>query len=544
MVAAIPNHTDDELVGLVSRPIWHKSNRRAIFFCFVFVLGAFLYGYDGTYFTGMLEMQRFKEDFGDYDATTGTYEIKSTYTAVFASIVQAGEFVGSLMASVLGDYLGRKGALWTAVLIVTIGCILQLILVGSVSLLIVGRLILGIGVGIVSNCVPMYLSEIPPAAIRGSIVSTWQLTLAIGQVIGACIAQGTKDYESTFSWRFPVAFNIVITLAIGIGLLFVPESPRWLIQKGKDDKAFRALEAINKNNEDLDAETELGILIAAREAEANNEGNRSRWKDLLFVPADRRRFICAFGILCCQQISGVQFIFSYATRFFTDIGQTNAFLYTIIVDIIEVVGVIMSLFIVNRFGRRPLLIGTGIFMTLTDIVIGAIGIERDRSAPMNTAIVAMIMLYVWAFNLAWGPLAWACATELSHGKNKTKIMSVGTAGFWICAWAVTFTLPYLFDEDQANLGPMVGWIYAGGGLISVLFVYFCIPETLGRSLEEISVMMDLGVPTRSWTTYRVGNVEQNFGDDEFRSAAKRGKMNRGQSYHVENPTQGKEEKDA
>lgn len=146
------------------------------------MLGAFLYGYDGTYFTGMLEMQRFKEDFGEYDAATGTYEIKSTYTAVFASIVQAGEFVGSLMASVLGDYLGRKGALWTAVLIVTIGCILQLILVGSISLLIVGRLILGIGVGIVSNCVPMYLSEIPPAAIRGSIVSTWQLTLAIGQV--------------------------------------------------------------------------------------------------------------------------------------------------------------------------------------------------------------------------------------------------------------------------------------------------------------------------------------------------------------------------
>ena len=286
----------------------------------------------------MLEMQRFKEDFGEFDASTGTYEIKSTYTAVFASIVQAGEFVGSLMASVLGDYLGRKGALWSAVLIVTIGCILQLIIVGSVSLLIVGRLILGIGVGIVSNCVPMYLSEIPPAAIRGSIVSTWQLTLAIGQVIGACIAQGTKDHESTFSWRFPVAFNIVINLAIGIGLFFVPESPRWLTQKGKDDKAFRALEAINKNNEDLDTETELGILIAAREAEANNEGNQSRWKDLLFVPADRRRFICAFGILCCQQISGVQFIFSYATRFFTDIGQTNAFLYTIIVDIIEVVG--------------------------------------------------------------------------------------------------------------------------------------------------------------------------------------------------------------
>jgi SP family sugar:H+ symporter-like MFS transporter len=109
-------------------------------------------------------------------------------------------------------------------------------------------------------------------------------------------------------------------------------------------------------------------------------------------------------------------------------------------------------------------------MTATDIVIGAIGIKKDRTDNENTAIVAMIMLYVFAFNLAWGPLAWAVATELSHGKNKTKIMSVGTAGFWICAWAVTFTLPYLFDADQAGLGPMVGWIYAGGGVISVVSV--------------------------------------------------------------------------
>ncbi len=112
-------------------------------------------------------------------------------------------------------------------------------------------------------------------------------------------------------------------------------------------------------------------------------------------------------------------------------------------------------------------------------------------------------------------------------------MSVGTAGFWICAWAVTFTLPYLYNADKANLGPMVGWIYAGGGVISVAFVFFCIPETLGRSLEEIQVMMDLGIPTRAWPAYRIDNVEANFGQDEFRSSAKRAKLNRGTSMHVE-----------
>lgn len=514
-----------------NRPIWYKGNRRGLFFCAVFVCGAFLYGYDGTYFTGILAMDTFLRDFGTPGlGANGGYGLRSEYQSLFASIVQAGEFVGALSASVVGDAVGRRGALQVACVIVSIGAILQLIIVGSIPLLTVGRLILGIGVGIISNCVPLYLSEIPPAGIRGSVVACWQLLLAIGQVIGACIAQGTKDYESTFSWRFPISFNIAITLLIVAGTFITPESPRWLTSKYRDDKALKALESVHKHNEDSDAQTELNILLEARKAE-DEDSQPSKWSDLLSGP-NRRRFICAFGILCCQQISGVQFIFSYATVFFISIGQTNAFLFTIIVDLLEVLGVVVSLFLVNRYGRRPLLLYTMTFMTLTLVVVGALGIDRNRSKPMNTAIVAMIMLYVFAFNLAWGPLAWTCATELAAGKNKTKIMSIGTAGFWVCAWAVTFTLPYLYNEDSANLGPLVGWIYAGGGVISWLFVYFLIPETLGRSLEEIQVMMDLGVPTRAWPKYRFDEAGE-FGQDEFRNSAKRRKFNRGQESHVE-----------
>ena len=229
--------------------------------------------------------------------------------------------------------------------------------------------------------------------------------------------------------------------------------------------------------------------------------------------------------------------FSYATVFFQNIGIDKSFEMTIVVDILEVLGVVCSLFIVNRFGRRPLLISTGIFMTATDIVIGAIGTKRDRSDMENKAILAMIMLYVFFFNLAWGPLAWACATELAAGKNKTKIMAIGTAGFWICCWAVTFTLPYLYNADKANLGPMTCFIYAGGGLISVLFVYFLIPETLGRSLEEIQVMMDLDVPTRSWESYRVGTVQSEFGRDHFRQNVKRTRS----GLHVEHKDETEQE---
>jgi MFS family permease len=126
-------------------------------------------------------MDKFKLDFGEPNAQ-GVYDVSATNQSLFSSIIQAGEFVGSLSAAFVGDFLGRRGSLQTAVVISSVGAILQIIVAGSVPLLVVGRLVLGIGIGIVSNCAPLYLSEIPHASVRGSVVAGWQLLLAIGQV--------------------------------------------------------------------------------------------------------------------------------------------------------------------------------------------------------------------------------------------------------------------------------------------------------------------------------------------------------------------------
>ena len=134
-------------------------------------------------------MEKFKLDFGTRQAS-GAYTISATNQSLFASIVQVGEVIGSLSAGFIGDRSGRKGAMHACVALVTLGTVLQLIVAGSIPLLVVGRAVLGVGVGIVSNSTTLYLSEIPPAAIRGTMVSSWQLFLALGQVLGAGVAQG------------------------------------------------------------------------------------------------------------------------------------------------------------------------------------------------------------------------------------------------------------------------------------------------------------------------------------------------------------------
>ncbi|KAK4705131.1 MFS transporter, SP family, sugar:H+ symporter, partial [Phenoliferia sp. Uapishka_3] len=506
--------------GYGNKGVFHKHNIRGTLFCGVFVLGAILYGYDGTYFTGILAMDTFKRDFGTL-TSAGTYVIDAKYQSLFASIVQAGEFVGALAAGFIGNRSGRKGAMLVAISVVAFGAILQLIVTGNLPLLVVGRLILGMGVGIISNCTTLYLSEIPPSSIRGSMVSSWQLFLALGQVLGAGIAQGTKDYESTFSYRMPIALNIAICLLIFIGLFFIPESPRWFVSKNRDDDAARALERVHKGDPDTDVAKELRHMTHAREAEIAESGGSTSWSEL-FVGVERRKLIAVFGILVCQQISGVQFIFSYGTVFFESIGFNNAFTVTIITDIVEVVGVLVSFFLVNRIGRRPLLLWTTVMMAALLLVCGILGTIKDPSKAVNSAIASMIIIYVFFFNLAWGPLAWVVATELAGGRNRSRIMSVGTAAFWVAAWAVTFTLPYLYNTgDGAGLGPMVGFIYFGGAVISYVFVYYMIPETLGRSLEEyvafadldlgrrltstfyrrVNMLLELNVPTRAWKEY-------------------------------------------
>ncbi|KAK0444228.1 uncharacterized protein EV420DRAFT_1484721 [Desarmillaria tabescens] len=462
-----------------NKGVFHKHNLRATLFCTI------RWDCHRTYFTGILAMNKFKLDFGSRQPD-GSYTISSAYQSLFASIVQVGEVIGSLSAGFIGDRRGRKGAMVACVILVTFGAVLQLILTGSIALLVVGRAILGIGVGIVSNCTTLYLAEIPPAVIRGTMVSSWQLFLAIGQVIGAGVAQGTKDYTTSFSYRFPIALNILICLIITGGLFFVPESPRWLLSKDREEDAYKALLRVHKGNDEIDIRAEMKVILDAKQAEAEESGS-----------IKKRKFLGAFGILVCQQIGGVQFM---------------QFLVTMITDIVEVFGVLCSFMVVNRIGRRPLLLSTTVLMAIVLLICGGLGTipAESRSKPVNSAIASMIIIYVFIFNLAWGPLAWVVATELAAGKNRTKIMGISTAAFWVSAWAVTFTLPYLYNSEpgSAGLGPMVGFIYGGGTIIAFIFVYFYIPETLGRSLEEINMMMELRVPTRAWSQYQAGVLDK------------------------------------
>jgi sugar porter (SP) family MFS transporter len=493
-----------------TEPFVLRHHKYALLYCSFFVLGAILYGYDGTYFSGIVAMRVFLQRFGD-SVTDGSPALKSGTLSLLSSIVQVGELLGSLTATIIGGVGGRRGGLLAACALVSLGAVIQLAADGSIAQLTIGRLVLGMGIGQISNCVPLYLSEASPTAIRGIVVGSWQLLLAIGQVIGACVDQGTHNISSTASYRIPIGLNFVIPLIVFSFIWFIPESPRWLVARGRDKQAQLNLERINKGDPNYDSDKALWEF--QEDVRRSEESGGGSWTSLFTDKIEFRKLVSTFGVLAGQQIGGVQFIFSYATVIAADLQLANPFLITIIIDIIEVLGVLAGFFIIERVGRKSLILWCSAVEIASMLIIGGLA-SGPKIAPtvppkaFGQAAVGFICIYVFAFNMSWGPLAWSVATEMCVGPNRSKIMGIGTAAFWIVAWAVTFTLPYLYNPvDGVGLGLKIGYIYSGGCLLSALFIWFYIGETRGRTLEEINEMFAKRVPARKWRKYRCDIAE-------------------------------------
>ncbi|TIC33118.1 sugar transporter [Wallemia mellicola] len=349
-----------------------------------------------------------------------------------------------------------------------------------------------------------------PVNLRASVTGSFQLLLATGQVIGAAVGIGSKDRTDTGAYRIPICINLIFVFMIFFGQAIIPESPRWLIYRDKTDRAEKALWKIHGDRPDAAecVKEEMEVFNQTKDDELQSSGKDATW-GTVFKGGNARKLFVICGILICQQVSGIQIVFSYITVIAQDLNIGDEFIITIGVCLVELFGVIISFFIVNRFGRRPLLMSTGACMSVFLLIMGLLGVgnyTNEAMAPTyNKVVIAFYFLFTFVFNLAWGPLAWVCASELSSGRVKNKIMSLGTACFWkqISAFVVTFTLPYLYDDEpgKANLQSMVSLIYGFLCCLTVVFVYFFLPETRGRTLEEIVYMFENKVPTRHWDEY-------------------------------------------
>lgn len=251
--------------------------------------------------------------------------------------------------------------------------------------------------------------------MRGPLLMCWQLTLSVSQIIAAAINRGVVNNHSTFAYRFPIGFQLLFPVIVLLGLYWVPESPRWLMRKGKPEQTAVALRYLHRDEKDYDPKPLMDTIQADLDREAEVEAESSGWMELITDPVERRKVIYSAGALVAQQVNGIQWFYYFGTVFSKAIGLSDPFLMTLIVFIIQVFVVLAAVLLANKLPRRPLLMITTGIMLVSIFVVGCLGIPGNNpSTAIGKVIISFVIIEIAAFNFAWGPLGWTIVSEYSN----------------------------------------------------------------------------------------------------------------------------------
>lgn len=351
------------------------------------------------------------------------------------------------------------------------------------------------------------IGEVAPMEIRSPALYMYQFLQSCSQLVASGLTQGTNSIHSSLSYKLPMGGLVILPLFMLIFLPFIPETPTWYVFHNREEDAKRALLKINRNDRTYDPTADLAFLTQTRRYE-EAQGEESSWLALLLDPIERKKLIWASGGMYAQQICGIIFFYNYGVVFAEALGVSQPFTITLITMILQIFAVAASILTGNRLRRRTNLLASTTLILIAFIIIGGIGTQPTLTTASKYIIVVFSYVVICAYNFGLGPLTYAVSRELSVGVNQNKIMSVSIVALYFFLWVISFTAPYLYYD--AGLGPMVGFVYAGTTLTSLIWVWYCVGETQGRTRMEVAMFFTERVPARRWRTH----VFANRGGDE------------------------------
>ncbi len=446
-------------------PTWSDARLRGATFVYIAALfaalGGLLFGYDTGVISGALIF--IKREFG---LTTAAEEI-------VVSGVLLGATLGAIAGGKAADLFGRRRVLLVTAAIFGIGALASGV-APSPAILILSRVVLGLAIGLASTNVPVYLSEVAPPHARGWVVSLFQLAVTIGIVVAYLTDYAFAGIEG---WRWMLGLAVVPALVFGTGMFFLPETPRWLIHRGHHEVAHRVLVRIR-------AVADVNIEIDEIKASLAQQTESGHWTDLLRRQV-RPALVVGLGLAIFQQITGINTVIYYAPKILQAAGfnsASGAILATAGVGVVNVGMTIVAMFLVDRAGRRPLLL-VGIAGMI--VTLGMLGLSFRISNPSGQlAWIAVIclMAYVASFAISLGPIFWLLIAEIYP--LRIRGLAEGTAATF--NWGSNLIVSLTFLTLLEKLGASATFLlYAFASVASWLFAYYLVPETKGRTLEEI-----------------------------------------------------------
>jgi sugar porter (SP) family MFS transporter len=331
------------------------------------------------------------------------------------------------------------------------------------------------------------MSEIAPRKVRGAVVAGYQFCITIGILLANCVVYATQNRRDTGSYRIPIAVQFLWAIILAVGLVILPESPRFFVKKGKLDQAAKALGRVRGQPTDSHfIQDELAEIIANHEYEMSVTPQTSYWgswascfEGKISQPSSNaRRTTIGIVLQMMQQLTGINFIFYFGTVFFKQLGTIpNPFLISLVTTLVNVLSTPFSFYFVERLGRRTLLIYGAALMVLFQFITGIIGATAGKpsnpnNGPATKAMIAFICLNISSFAITWGPCAWIVVGEIFPLTIRSRGVGLSTSSNWFWNCIIAVMTPYLVSEDQphsANLGSNVFFMWGGLCCISCKF---------------------------------------------------------------------------
>lgn len=439
----------------------------------VVMMSGLLFGYDQGVISGAL------------DGIQKSFGASTTMIQIITSWVTLGALAGALVAGVLADRLGRRVTILLAAVLFTMGALLEALAPGT-TVLVIGRLVVGFGVGVASVAAPLYAAEQAPSRLRGRFVSMYQLAITIGIFIAYLVDEALTNNDM---WRVMLGVSAVPAVLLFVVMLPMPDSPRWFVKVGRRDDAIAAL---TKVRPDVDAEAEISKIEKAAQ---EDDADKATWGEV-FSKKLRKPLMIGVGLAVFQQITGINAIIYYANRIFAQAGfstpEDQAAATTWAIGGVNVLATLIAVAYVDRFGRRPLLLAGLVGMATALLTVGISFHFMDTAdtsgagsgGPTTAGIITLVALVVFiaSFAFSLGPVVWTVINEIFPNRVRGRAVAVATAANWGSAWLVSQFFLTLIDSigNSATF-----YLFGGFSVVAYVWIWKTVPETKGRSLEQI-----------------------------------------------------------
>ncbi|CCF32102.1 hypothetical protein CH063_04551 [Colletotrichum higginsianum] len=456
---------------------------RAVYLVALCCVGSFLFAYDTGIIGGILTFEGFQQDFRYGPAQKASVGSNST------SLLQAGAFFSCFFIWPFTAKYGRRWSIILASVIFCAGAVVQTINTHSLAAFYVARVVSGVGVGMATVVIPMYSAEMAPKNIRGTLGSMFQFFFTMGVMTSYFVDYGVSKHvkASTMQWQIPVGLQLVPGAILGLGMLLCKESTRWLAKKGRREEALQSLIWVRGGEHTPEVEEEFAEIISSIEEEQHQKEGLT-WKELN-EPVNRYRIFLIIALQIGVQLTGNTSLAYYAPQVFAAVGAgQNNLLITGFFGLVKVISCLFYLlFLVERIGRRGSLLGGAFLMGTYMLIIACLTATHPPKSIdqglTSTAIASMTMIYLEAmsYNISWGPAPWVYMGEIFPTRIREAGIAIGTSTQWLFNFVFSQVTPHAVQ----NLGWRTFLMFCIFNWALVVFVWFFIKETKGKSLEEM-----------------------------------------------------------